>query len=69
MPADFLRAYPSIAAGFVPDVLNTSIYDEIIPVTDEDAFAAVKLIGRSEGILVGISSGDALSAYCQSRYG
>ncbi len=51
-----------IGAGFVPDVLNTSIYDEIIPVTDEDAFAAVKLIGRSEGILVGISSGAAVFA-------
>ncbi len=48
-----------IGAGFVPDVLNTGIYDEIIPVTDEDAFAAGRLIGRKEGVLVGISSGAA----------
>ena len=48
-----------IGAGFVPEVLNTKIYDEIIPVTNEDAFAAGKLIGRSEGVLVGISSGAA----------
>ena len=46
-----------IGAGFIPEVLNTSIYDEIIPVSDEDAFAAGKSIGRKEGILVGISSG------------
>ena len=45
-----------IGAGFVPDVLNTDIYDEIIPVSNEDAFATGKLIGRSEGVLVGISS-------------
>lgn len=51
-----------IGAGFVPDVLNTSVYDEVIPVTDEDAFAAAKLIGRSEGVLVGISSGAAAFA-------
>lgn len=51
-----------IGAGFVPDVLNTSVYDEVIPVTDEDAFAAAKLIGRNEGILVGISSGAAAFA-------
>ncbi len=48
-----------IGAGFVPDVLNTQIYDEIIPVSNENAFATGKLIGRSEGILVGISSGAA----------
>ena len=48
-----------IGAGFVPDVLNTNIYDEIIPVKNEDAFATGKLIGRKEGVLVGISSGAA----------
>ena len=48
-----------IGAGFVPDVLNTGIYDEIIPVSNEDAFATGKLIGKSEGVLVGISSGAA----------
>lgn len=48
-----------IGAGFVPEVLNTKIYDEIIPVTDENAFATGKEIGKSEGILVGISSGAA----------
>ena len=48
-----------IGAGFVPDVLNTKIYDEIIPVANEDAFATGKLIGKSEGVLVGISSGAA----------
>ena len=46
-----------IGAGFVPDILNTAIYDEIIPVSNEDAFATGKLIGKSEGVLVGISSG------------
>lgn len=51
-----------IGAGFVPDVLNTKIYDEIITVTNEDAFATGKSVGRSEGILVGISSGAALWA-------
>ena len=51
-----------IGAGFVPEVLDTSVYDEIIPVTDEDAFATGKKIGRSEGILVGISSGAAVWA-------
>ena len=51
-----------IGAGFVPDVLNTGIYDEIIPVSNEDAFATGKLIGRSEGVLVGISSGAAAFA-------
>ena len=48
-----------IGAGFVPDVLNTDVYDEIIPVSNENAFATGKLIGRSEGVLVGISSGAA----------
>lgn len=51
-----------IGAGFVPDVLNTKIYDEIIPVSNEDAFAVGKLIGKSEGVLVGISSGAAAFA-------
>lgn len=51
-----------IGAGFVPEVLDTKIYDEIIPVEDEDAFATGKEIGRNEGILVGISSGAAVWA-------
>ncbi len=51
-----------IGAGFVPDVLNTSVYDEIIPVTNEDALATGRRMGRSEGVLVGISSGAALWA-------
>jgi cysteine synthase A len=51
-----------IGAGFVPDVLNTKVYDEIIPVENEDAFATGKTIGRVEGVLVGISSGAALYA-------
>ena len=51
-----------IGAGFVPDVLDTGIYDEIIPVSDEDAFKIGKLIGKSEGVLVGISSGAAVWA-------
>ena len=51
-----------IGAGFVPDVLNTKVYDEIIAVTNEDAFATGKLIGKSEGVLVGISSGAAVWA-------
>ena len=51
-----------IGAGFVPDVLNTKVYDEIIPVANEDAFATGKLVGRKEGVLVGISSGAALWA-------
>ncbi|KXL51655.1 O-acetylserine sulfhydrylase [Anaerotignum neopropionicum] len=54
-----------IGAGFVPDVLNTEIYDEIIAVENEDAFATGKQIGRSEGVLVGISSGAALWAAIQ----
>lgn len=51
-----------IGAGFVPDVLNTKVYDEIIPVENEHAFAAGNLIGKQEGILVGISSGAAVWA-------
>lgn len=51
-----------IGAGFVPDVLNTKIYDEIIPVSNEDAFEIGKLLGKTEGILVGISSGAAVWA-------
>ena len=54
-----------IGAGFVPDVLNTSIYDEIIKVENEDAFAAGKLFAKKEGVLVGISSGAALHAAIQ----
>ena len=54
-----------IGAGFVPEVLNTSLYDEIIPVENEDAFAVGKQIGRTEGILVGISSGAAAWAAIQ----
>ena len=48
-----------IGAGFVPEVLNTKVYDEIIPVTDADAYATGRLIGRREGVLVGITSGAA----------
>ena len=51
-----------IGAGFVPDVLDTKIYDEIIPVENDDAFATGKEIGKSEGVLVGISSGAAVWA-------
>ena len=51
-----------IGAGFVPEVLNTSVYDEIIRVENEDAFAAAKELGRTEGVLTGISSGAALHA-------
>ncbi len=54
-----------IGAGFVPEVLNTSVYDEIIPVENEDAFAAGKLLAKQEGVLVGISSGAALHAAIQ----
>ena len=46
-----------IGAGFVPDVLDTKVYDEVIPVTSDDAFAAGRLVGKKEGVLVGISSG------------
>ena len=51
-----------IGAGFVPEVLNTAVYDEVIPVADEDAFAAARQLGKTEGVLVGISSGAALWA-------
>ena len=54
-----------IGAGFVPDILNTSIYDEVITVENEDAFATGKLMGHREGVLVGISSGAALWAAIQ----
>ena len=54
-----------IGAGFVPDVLNTKVYDEVIPVPNEDAFATGKLVGHKEGVLVGISSGAALWAAIQ----
>ena len=51
-----------IGAGFVPDILDTGIYDEIIPVKDEDAFTYGRIMGKQEGVLVGISSGAALAA-------
>ena len=51
-----------IGAGFVPEVLNTKVYDEVIPVTNDDAFATGKLLGKTEGVLVGISSGASLWA-------
>lgn len=51
-----------IGAGFVPEILNTKVYDEIIPIENDDAFATGKLIGKKEGILVGISSGAAVHA-------
>ena len=51
-----------IGAGFVPDVLDTQVYDEVIAVSNEDAFATGKLIGKQEGVLVGISSGAAAFA-------
>jgi len=54
-----------IGAGFVPEILNTEIYDEIITIENEDAFATGKLMGIKEGVLVGISSGAALSAAIQ----
>ena len=54
-----------IGAGFVPDVLNTSVYDEVIPVENDDAFAEGRRIGRAEGVLVGISSGAAVWAAVQ----
>lgn len=54
-----------IGAGFVPDVLNTAVFDEIVTVSNEDAFTTGKLIGKSEGVLVGISSGAALWAAIQ----
>ena len=54
-----------IGAGFVPQVLNTQIYDEVLPVADEDAFAASRLVGQKEGVLVGASSGAAVWAAIQ----
>ena len=54
-----------IGAGFVPEVLDTAVYDEVIPVSNDDAFAAGQLMGRKEGVLVGISSGAALHAAIQ----
>ena len=54
-----------IGAGFVPDVLNTAVYDEVVAVENEDAFATGKLIGKKEGVLVGISSGAAVWAAIQ----
>ena len=51
-----------IGAGFVPDVLDTCVYDEIVTVTSEEAYAAGRLLGRREGVLVGVSSGAALHA-------
>ena len=51
-----------IGAGFVPDILNTSVYDEIFPVSNDDAFQTGRLLGKSEGVLVGISSGAATYA-------
>ena len=51
-----------IGAGFVPVVLNTEVYDEVVPVTEDEAYAAARLIGKCEGVLVGISSGAALHA-------
>lgn len=58
-----------IGAGFVPDVLNTQIYDEVLTVTNEDAFALAADLGRTEGVLVGISSGAALhAAFTAAKY-
>ena len=54
-----------IGAGFVPDVLNTGVYDEVIAVANEDAFQTSKLLAKKEGVSVGISSGAALSAAIQ----
>lgn len=56
------HAIQGIGAGFIPEVLNTEIYDEIIPVSNEDALSTGRLVGRSEGVLVGISSGAAVFA-------
>lgn len=56
------HAIQGIGAGFIPDILNTEVYDEIIPVTNEDAFEGGRWMGKKEGILVGISSGAALYA-------
>ena len=54
-----------IGAGFVPDTLNTGIYDEVLPVSNEDAFATGRALAREEGLLVGISSGAAMFAATQ----
>ena len=54
-----------IGAGFVPEVLDTGVYDEIIPVTNQDAYETGRLLGRKEGVLVGISSGAAAWAAIQ----
>ena len=51
-----------IGAGFIPEILDTTVYDEVIPVTSEDAFETGRLLGKKEGVLVGISSGAALWA-------
>ena len=51
-----------IGAGFVPDALDTTVYDEIIPVTSEEAYAAARAMARTEGVLTGITSGAALHA-------
>lgn len=59
------HALQGIGANFVPEVLNTSIYDEVIPVADGDAFAAGRMLGRKEGVLAGVSSGAALWAAIQ----
>ena len=56
------HAIQGIGAGFIPEILNTNVYDEIIPVSNEDAFAGGRLMGKKEGVLVGISSGAALHA-------
>ena len=53
-----------IGAGFVPDVLDTQVYDEIIPVENDDAFATGRAVGHKEGVLVGISSGAAGGPHC-----
>ncbi len=54
-----------IGAGFVPEVLNTEIYDEVIPVTEKEAYDSARALGKCEGVLVGISSGAALFAACE----
>lgn len=57
-----LIKFKELVLAFVPQILDTTLYDEVIPVSNDDAFAAGKLIGHTEGILVGISSGAALHA-------